>query len=62
MKIIKVLIGIRGCRPCNRLNHSPMRIGNWGSRISLQPLTEGRDRLNKQPIHSQCMLEFVLIW
>ena len=46
MKIIKVLIGIRDCRPCNRLTFNPMRIGDFGSRISLRPVRDGEDGLN----------------
>jgi len=46
MKIIKVLIGIRDYRPCNPLTLNPMRIGDFGSRISLRPLREEGDELN----------------
>jgi len=56
MKIIKVLIGIQHCRLCNSLTFSPMRIGDYSYRISLQPLREGDDGLNWQSIHSQSML------
>ena len=45
MKIIKVLIG-RDCRPCNPLTVNPMRIDDFGSRISLRPLRKKGDGLN----------------
>jgi len=45
-KIIEVLIGTRDCRPCNPLIFSPMRIGDYSSRISLRTLREGGDGPN----------------
>jgi len=52
MKIIEVLIGIRDCRSCNPLIFRPMKIGGYGSEISLSPLRKGGDGLNWQSIHS----------
>ena len=59
MKIVKVLIGIRDCGSFNPLTRSSIRIGDSGSRISLQPLREGGDEQNGQSILSQFMLGFV---
>ena len=47
MKIIKILIRIQDCRPCNPLTFNPMTIGDYSSRISLQPLRiEDMDFIN----------------
>ena len=61
MKIIKALLRIWYCKSCNPLTFSRMKICDKIFRISLQPRREGRDGFNKQSIHSQCMLGFILM-
>ena len=62
MKIIKVLIGIRDFRSYNPLTFSPMKIGDYSSRISLRHLSEGGDRFNGQSIHLHCMFGSLYDW
>ena len=56
MKIVEILIGNQDCRSCNLSTFSPIKIGNYSCRISLQPLKEREDGLNWNSIHSCCNL------